>query len=193
MIGVPPWSLRGLLLISVAVGLLCRQPYARAQQPGNVWKASGKNGAVAAGGQAAADAGIEMLKAGGTAADAAAATTLVMTILEYPIVCIGGEIPILFYDAKRQTVEVLCGQGTAPRLATREYFAKKGGIPGGGIQAASLPGTLDALLTLMERHGSRKFVDVAQPALRLLDKHALKCHADAARTLRRLTVAQQER
>src|SRR5882762_10228726 len=82
MLGVPTGSLRGLLLTSMSVGLLCWQAEARAQQSGNVWKASGKNGAVAAGGQAAADAGIEMLKAGGTAADAAAATTLVMTILE---------------------------------------------------------------------------------------------------------------
>jgi gamma-glutamyltranspeptidase / glutathione hydrolase len=185
-------GMRGLVA-TAAVGLvLCQAEAIRAQQPTNVWKASGKNGAVAAGGQAAADAGVEMLKQGGTAADAAAATTLVMTILEYPIVCIGGEIPILFYDAKRKTVQVFCGQGTAPRMATREYFDKKGGIPGGGIQAASLPGTLDALLTLMEHHGNLKFVDVCQPALRMLDKHALKWHADTARTLRRLIDAEKE-
>ena len=104
MMRVPLCAIQGLWLVMVGVGLSWDAGQSRAQQPTNVWKASGKNGAVAAGGQAAADAGIEMLKAGGTAADAAAATTLVMTILEYPIVCIGGEIPILFYDAKRQTV-----------------------------------------------------------------------------------------
>ncbi len=165
---------------------------ARAQQPGETWKAAGKNGAAAAGGQAAAEAGVEMLKAGGTAADAAAAVILTMTVTDYALVCLGGEVPILFYDAKRQTVEVFCGQGTAPRLATREHFAKKGGIPPGGIEAPSLPGTLDAILTLMQRHGNLRFSDVAQPALRILDKQALAWHTDAARTLRRLIDAEKQ-
>src|SRR5262249_46126555 len=98
------------------------------------WKASGKTGAVAAGGQEAVDAGLEILKADGRAADAAAAATLVMTVTDSAIVYFGGEIPILHYDAGRKVVEVLCGQGAAPRLATREYFAKKGGIPGKGIE-----------------------------------------------------------
>lgn len=188
-----PNSAKRWLVSAVTSLLLLHSGAVWSQAPaGGTWKASGKQGAVAAGGQEAADAGVEMLKAGGTAADAAAATTIVMTILEYPIVCLGGEIPILFYDAKRQTVEVLCGQGTAPKLATREHFAKKGGIPAGGIQAPSLPGTLDALLTLMERHGNLRFADVAQPALRLLDKNKLAWHADAARTLRRLIDAEKQ-
>src|SRR5262245_25957578 len=100
-----------LVLFTPLVVLLSREP-AGGQQPGTgTWKASGKNGAVAAGGQEAVDAGIEILKAGGNAADAAAATTLVMTVTDAQLVCLGGEVPILFYDAKRGTVEVLCGQG----------------------------------------------------------------------------------
>jgi gamma-glutamyltranspeptidase / glutathione hydrolase len=159
--------------------------------PERNWKASGKTGAVAAGGQEAVDAGLEILKADGRAADAAAAVTLVMTVTDSAIVYFGGEIPILHYDAGRKVVEVLCGQGAAPRLATREYFAKKGGIPGKGIEPAPIPGTLDALLTLMDRYGCKTFADVAQPTLRLLDKGKQGWHADYARTIRRLIEAEK--
>src|SRR5438105_5607922 len=98
-------------------------------QPTGPWHGSGKNGAVATGGQEAMEAGLAMLKSGGNAADAAAVATLVMTVTDPDFVCFGGEIPILFYDAKTQSVEVLCGQGAARRLPTREHFPKKGGIP----------------------------------------------------------------
>src|SRR5262249_34814872 len=151
----------------------------------------GKNGAVATGGQEAMEVGLAILKAGGNAADAAAAATLVMTVTDSALVCLGGEVPILFYDAKTRSVEVLCGQGAAPRLATRAYFAKKGGIPGKGIEPAAVPGTLDALVTLLDRHGTRTFAEVAQPALKLLEAGTQAWHADAATTLRRLIEAEK--
>jgi gamma-glutamyltranspeptidase/glutathione hydrolase len=154
------------------------------------WHGSGKNGAVATGGQEALDAGLDMLKGGGNAADAAVAATLMMTVTD-AVVAFGGEMPILFYAAKTQSVEVLCGQGAAPRLATREYFAKKGGIPGSGAEPAAVPGTLHACCTLLERHGSRTFGDCAAAALRLLDKHAQPWYADYATTLRRLIEAEK--
>ena len=63
-------------------------------------------------------------------------------------------MPILVYDAKRGAVEVVCGLGVAPRLATRAYFTKKGGIPGSGIEAAAVPAVLDACLTTLDRYGT---------------------------------------
>jgi gamma-glutamyltranspeptidase / glutathione hydrolase len=154
------------------------------------WHGIGKNGAVATGGQEALDAGLAMLKNGGTAADAAVAATLVMTVTD-AVVAFGGEMPILFYDAKTQSVEVLCGLGTAPRLATREHFATKGGLPEKGPELAAVPGTLHACCTLLERHGNKTFADCAQAALRLLDKHAQPWHVDYATTLRRLIEAEK--
>src|SRR5438045_2862161 len=122
---------------------------AAAQPPSEkaaTWNGSGRNGAVAAGGQEAVDAGIAILKSGGNAADAAVATILALSVTDSNSFCFGGEVPILVYDARRRVVEVLCGLGTAPRLAMREYFAKKGGIPGRGIEPAAVPGALDACL-----------------------------------------------
>src|SRR6266404_1382746 len=95
-------------------------------------EATGTNGAVSAGGAEAVAAGLEILKGGGNAADAAAATILALSVTDSGGFCFGGEVPIIVYDARRRVVEVLAGQGAAPRLATREYFATRGGIPGKG-------------------------------------------------------------
>jgi gamma-glutamyltranspeptidase/glutathione hydrolase len=155
------------------------------------WKASGKQGAVAAGGQGAVDAGLAILQRGGNAADAAVATILALSVTDSGSFCFGGEVPILVYDAKRNVVEVLSGLGTAPRLATREHFAKGGGIPGRGIEAAAVPGALDACLTTLDRYGTMTLAEVSAPTLRLLDRHERDWHADLAATLRRLIDAEK--
>src|SRR5947207_383958 len=142
-------------------------------------------------GQEAVAAGLSVLKDGGNAADAAAATLIALSVTDSGAFCFGGEAPILVYDAKRKVVEVLCGLGAAPRLATQQHFAKKGGIPGRGIEPAAVPGMFDACLTLLERHGTRTFAAVAAPTLRLLDRHEKSWHADLARTLRRLIDAEK--
>ncbi len=151
---------------------------------------TGNQGAVSAGGAEAVAAGIEILKRGGNAADAAAATILALSVTDSGGFCFGGEVPILVYDAKRRVVEVLAGQGTAPRLATREYFAQRGGISGKGLEPAAVPAAFDACITLLDRHGTLRLADVAQPALRLLDRAKVEWHPLLARSLRRLIAAE---
>jgi gamma-glutamyltranspeptidase/glutathione hydrolase len=153
--------------------------------------ATGKRGAIAAGGQGAVEAGMTVLRGGGNAADTAAGTLLALSVTDSKAFCFGGEVPILVYYARRKVVEVLSGQGVAPRLATREHFARKG-IPGQGIEAAAVPAALDACLTLLDRYGTRTFADVVAPALKLLDGGQDEWHADLARTVRRLIDAEKE-
>ena len=129
------------------------------------WKASGTQGAVVAGGAEAVEAGIAILRDGGNAADAAVATILALSVTDANPFCFGGEVPILVYDAKRKVVEVLAGQGAAPRLATREHFTRPGGIPARGIESAAVPAALDACLTALDRYGTRTFAEVAAPRL----------------------------
>jgi len=143
-----------------------------------------------AGGSAAVEAGVEVLKAGGNAADAAVATILALSVTDATSFCFGGEVPIMVYDARRGVVEVLAGQGTAPRLATLEAFRERGGIPAKGIEAAAVPAALDACLTALGRFGTRTFAEVVAPTLRLLDGHEKDWHADLAATLRRLVAAE---
>ena len=151
---------------------------------------AGKQGAVSAGGAEAVAAGIEILKRGGNAADSAAATILALSVTDSGGFCFGGEVPIIVYDANRKVIEVLAGQGVAPRLATREYFAARGGIPAKGIESAAVPAAFDACLTLLDRHGTLRLADVAVPTLRLLDRHAAEWHPLLATTLRRLIAAE---
>ncbi len=175
-----------LLLVSSSV-LAQQDPLSRPQGKGGKsgpWSGTGKTGAVATGGLPSCEAGIEILKAGGNAMDAAAATIFALSVTDGTLFCFGGEVPILVYDAKRNVVEVVCGQGAAPRLATREHFAK--GIPAKGIEPAAVPGAVDACLTVLERYGTKTFAEVIAPTLRILDKKERPWHADLAATIRRM-------
>jgi gamma-glutamyltranspeptidase/glutathione hydrolase len=167
-----------------------RQAGTASSQPGE-WHATGTRGAVAAGGQEAVHAGIRMLKDGGNAADGAAATLLALAVTDSTAYCFGGEVPILVYDARRAVVEVIAGQGVAPRLATREYFEEKGGIPARGLDPAAVPAALDAVLTLLDRHGTITFTQAVEPTLELLDRGDRDWFSDLARTLRRLVEAEK--
>jgi gamma-glutamyltranspeptidase/glutathione hydrolase len=181
--------LSACLLMILTAGVHGEPP---AAPPGEAtWQAAGRHGAVAAGGSEAVAAGLEILQGGGNAADAAVATLLALSVTDSGSFCFGGEVPILVYNARRKVVEVLCGQGVAPRLATREFFVKRGGIPGKGIEPAAVPAALDACLTALDRHGTRTFAAVVAPTLRLLDRGQRDWHADLARTLRLLALAEK--
>ena len=153
---------------------------------------TGRQGAVSAGGAEAVAAGLEILKRGGNAADSAAATILALSVTDSGGFCFGGEVPILVYDARRKVIEVLAGQGVAPRLATREHFAKRGGIPATGLESAAVPAAFDAVVTLLDRYGTLRLADVAEPTLRLLDRAKVEWHPLLARSLRRLIAAEAE-
>jgi gamma-glutamyltranspeptidase / glutathione hydrolase len=187
--GFPMMSQRlfaGLLCCCVAVGQLQAEALGAAH-----WQATGQRGVIVAGGSEAVDAGMAIFSAGGNAMDASVATILAQSVTDSSQFCFGGEVPIMVYVAPRQLVEVISGQGAAPRLATREYFASHGGIPGSGIEPAAVPAALDACLTVLDRYGTRTFADIAAPTLAILDRRQADWHADLAATLRRHIEAEQ--
>ncbi len=119
--------MRGFWFVNVIAVMLLLILSAVLQAEEISWHASGKNGALVGGGKEAVEAGLEIFKKGGNAIDVAAATILALSVTDYrKYFCFGGEVPIIVYDAKRGVVEVLCGQGAAPALATREYFESRG-------------------------------------------------------------------
>ena len=75
--------------------------------------AAGSQGVVVSGKPAATAAGIKILKQGGNAADAGAATLLALSVTYVGAFCVGGEIPILVYSADQKNVKLLEGQGEA--------------------------------------------------------------------------------
>ncbi|MFQ6035199.1 MAG: gamma-glutamyltransferase family protein [Sedimentisphaerales bacterium] len=151
------------------------------------WKASGKAGAVAAGGKDAVRAGISILEQGGNAADAAAATLLALSITDYGSYAIGAEIPLIIYDARKRQVKVLCGLGGAPLAPDAIDWYYKNGIPAkGGIKAAPVPGAVSLIITAVKLYGTMTFEQVVAPSLALLDAGGQDWYENLAITFRKL-------
>lgn len=129
----------------------------------------GRNGAAATAHPLATLAAIEMLKAGGSAVDAAIAANAVLGFAE-PIACgIGGDAFALLWDPKSRKVVGLNGSGRSPRslsLATARSRANaKGLIPSHGAVTVSVPGAVDAWWSLHQRFGKLPWKTVLQPAI----------------------------
>jgi gamma-glutamyltranspeptidase/glutathione hydrolase len=108
-----------------------------------------------------------MLERGGNAFDACVASAFVLQVVEPHLVGPAGEVPAVFYSAKTKKVEVLCGQGTAPKTATIAHYRSEGLtlIPGNGLLATVIPGAFDAWMLLLRDHGTMRLRDVLEPAV----------------------------
>ncbi len=155
------------------------------------WHAAGKNGAASTAKREASDAAITVMKAGGNAADGAAAALLALSVADGKKFHFGGEMVVLVYNAAEGSVEVLEGQGEAPLLASRERFGKKG-IPASGALAATVPGAPAAIVTLLDRYGTKSFKEVSAPTQELLKKNGENWHWRLARTLRKMADAEKK-
>ena len=131
--------------------------------------AAGSQGVVVSGRPAATAAGIKILEQGGNAADAGAATLLALSVTYVGAFCVGGEVPILVYSANQKNVKLLEGQGEAPRDPKAIAWYMEHGIPDGDVKAAAVPGTIDAVVTLLKLYGTKSFDEVVQPTLAILD------------------------
>jgi gamma-glutamyltranspeptidase/glutathione hydrolase len=126
------------------------------------------HGMVATGHPLAVEIGVEILKQGGNAVDAAIATNAALGLME-PMSCgMGGDLYALVWDAKTQKLYGLNASGRAPYAATIEFFKKQGmkDIPGSGKFSWSVPGCVDGWAVLQERFGKLKLKDVLEPAIR---------------------------
>jgi gamma-glutamyltranspeptidase/glutathione hydrolase len=126
----------------------------------------GTFGAVASTHWLASQAAMGMLERGGNAFDAAAAGGFVLQVVEPHLNGPGGEVPIAVKPAG-QEVEIVCGQGPAPRAATIQAYRDQGLdiVPGTGLLAATVPGAFDAWILLLRDHGSLPLTDVLEPAI----------------------------
>ena len=157
------------------------------------WKAAGKGGAVAAGKSKSVAAGLQILEDGGNAADAAVATLLALAITDYGLFAIGGEVPLIIYDAKEKNVKVLCGLGRAPLDQNAIDWYYENGIPSdGSMKSAPVPGAVDLCVTALRLYGTMSFQQVAQPAVKLLDSGQEPWHRDLLATMQKLIEREQE-
>lgn len=115
----------------------------------------GTNGMVAAEHPLQAMAGLDVLKAGGNAIDAAVATFYMTGVTEQHQAGIGGDAYILAYIARLNKVIFINGTGPAPKLATVEAYQKLGGIPHEGIYSSTVPGAVGAFDLALRQFGTR--------------------------------------
>jgi gamma-glutamyltranspeptidase/glutathione hydrolase len=129
----------------------------------------GTHGALAANSYLSVNAGLDVLKSGGNAFDAAVAMTLVEGLVNPQMHTLGGECPMLVRPAGSPRVVAVNGNTAAPARATPDAFRAQGlsEVPEEGVLAASVPAAFSALLTALERWGTRPFAEVAAPAIEL--------------------------
>jgi gamma-glutamyltranspeptidase/glutathione hydrolase len=130
---------------------------------------------VSAANPLAARAGYDVLKAGGTAIDAAVAVQMMLNLVEPQSSGIGGGAFLLYWDAKNRTLETYDGRETAPAAATPEYFLKEDGTPMGfwdavvGGRSVGVPGTLRLLEVAQGKHGNKNWGELFRPAIDLAE------------------------
>jgi len=129
---------------------------------------------VAAAHPLATDAGYQVLKAGGSAIDAAIAVQMVLTLVEPQSSGIGGGAFVLHHDGKK--VEAYDGREVAPSAATDKLFLDAQGKPLPFMEAVlsglsvGVPGTLSVLETAHKEHGKLPWATLMQPAIQLAEQ-----------------------
>jgi gamma-glutamyltranspeptidase / glutathione hydrolase len=126
-----------------------------------------EHGIVATSQPLAAQAGLDVLKRGGNAADAAVAAGAVMGVVE-PMSCgIGGDLFVIYWDDKTKKLYGLNASGRSPYQLTRDVFAKQGldQIPDEGPLSWSVPGCVSGWNDLLARFGTRPLGELLEPAI----------------------------
>jgi gamma-glutamyltranspeptidase/glutathione hydrolase len=111
--------------------------------------------------------GIEILRAGGNAADATVAMGAALAVMEPHNSHVGGDAFAQIWDAPARKLSALNSSGVAPAGATLD--AMGGSIPERGIRAVAVPGAVDAWLTLLSEWGTMTASEVLAPAIALAE------------------------
>jgi gamma-glutamyltranspeptidase/glutathione hydrolase len=169
-----PFLLTLLLLVSAPLFVDSQEP-TDTQQTGTTGSPRqmrpvlrGREYAVSSMKAEATAAAVRILEAGGNAFDAIVAGQAVLALVDAASNGFGSDAQILLYDAKKKEVVAIDAEGTAPRLATINWYNKNNGgkLPNSdGLLAASTPGVVDAWYILLDRWGTMSFAQVLQPAL----------------------------
>ena len=132
-----------------------------------------RHGMVATSDPLAAEAGLEILRKGGNAIDAAVATGAVLDVTSQNDTGIGGDLFAIVWSAKDKKLYALNSGGWAPAGWTPEFFTQKLGVksvPNNGVNSASVPGAISGYDSLLKRFGTVTFNEAFERAARLADE-----------------------
>ncbi len=166
-------ALRAVILCVTAVHLVA-QPPGRPSRPEPTRRPMlrGRHYAVSSMHPLATLAAQQILQAGGNAFDAAVAGQAALGVVSAGSNGIGGDGMLLVHDARARKVWSVNAAGTAPQLATIEWYRQNQGgkIPvNEGLLAGTVPGVMDAWYSLLDRWGTMSFAQVLAPAIELAE------------------------
>jgi gamma-glutamyltranspeptidase/glutathione hydrolase len=132
-----------------------------------------RHGIVATSDPLAAEAGLEILRQGGNAIDAAVATGAVLDVTSQNDTGIGGDLFAIVWSAKDKKLYALNAGGWAPSEWTPAFFSerlKATRVPGNGVNAATVPGAIAGYDALLSRFGSMTFKETFERAARIAEE-----------------------
>ena len=152
-----------LTALTIPIELLAQRPTTLAGRS-TVYAA---NAVVATSQPLASAAGLEVLRQGGNAVDAAVAAAAVLSVTEPHMTGIGGDMFAIVWLAKEQKLVALNASGRAGSLMTRETLQARGFRPGSqqGVMSVTVPGALAGWDMLLRTHGRRTLAQVLKPAI----------------------------
>ena len=126
-----------------------------------------QNGMVASSQPLAVQAGIDILKKGGNAIDAAIAVAATLNVVEPMSTGIGGDAFALIRTKEDDKVHAINASGWTPKNLTLDHFREQGleKIPNTGILSVSVPGAVSGFEKVLERFGTMPFKEVLKPAI----------------------------
>lgn len=124
-----------------------------------------QRGVVASANVYASEAGLDVMRRGGNAVDAAVAAAAVLTVVESRNGHLGGDTFMQISLASERKVVAINGSGAAPAAATLERYRALGGIPEYGLLASTVPGTVSAWALALERYGTKPLAELLEPAI----------------------------
>jgi gamma-glutamyltranspeptidase/glutathione hydrolase len=150
-----------------------------------------RHGMVATSDPLAAQAGLEILRRGGNAMDAAVAAGAVLDVTSQNDTGIGGDLFALVWVARERKLYGLSAAGWAPAGWTPEFFRGLGleDMPGSGVNAATVPGAIAGYDALLDRFGTMGFQETFERAARLAEEgwgQSERRHADLVSSSGRL-------
>jgi gamma-glutamyltranspeptidase / glutathione hydrolase len=161
----------GLILAAASLAALLASPAPlRAQRPTTLAGRStvyAPNGVVATSQPLASAAGLEVLRQGGNAVDAAVTAAAVLSVAEPHMTGIGGDMFAIVWLAREQKLVALNASGRAGALMTRETLVARGFSPGSqqGVMSVTVPGALAGWDLLVRTHGRRTLAQALEPAI----------------------------